>query len=105
MENKEIKKILEELHRGKMKSLISTLLNEGISTLIEKEINDIEILENLNKELISAVKIIFKEDLELRERDSEGKHYFGFYLDNELIFECGYNEVDENHKTRHKILN
>lgn len=105
MKNKEIAKMLEKLHKGKMKSLISELLKEAIEGLMRKQLSSPVIMETLNKELISAVKIIFKEDLELKEHDEADKHYFGFYLDDKLIFEYGYIQEDENDKTRHKILN
>lgn len=106
MKKTKIREVMDELHREKMKMLISELIEEAIGALIKRKMDSKEMMDSLNQELLGAVKVIFKEDLELREHDSDNNHYFGFYLDDKLIFEYGYCEDEiEDDKTEHKTLN
>ena len=100
----ELKELMNDIHIKKMKSLISGLLGEPISVLMENNIDSVSFMNKINEELLGAVKVIFKENLELREHDLDNKHYFGFYLGDELIFEYGY-YTDKEDKTEHKLLN
>ena len=79
-----------KIHRDKMKQLMSDTLKEAIEVLIKSDKGTPKLMESLNKELIKAIKVIFKEDLIVKTSQKDDKVYMGFYLDDELIFEYGY---------------
>lgn len=81
---------LYKIYRDKMKQLISDTLKEAIEGLIKSDKGTPKLMESLNKELIKAIKVIFKEDLIVKTSQKDDKVYMGFYLDDELVFEYGY---------------
>lgn len=92
---------LEMMHRGKMHILISDYIREIITALIEREGEidiTLELRESTNLEIVRAVKIIFKEDLEVRKSVRNDNIYVGFCLDDILIFEYGYGDESKHQK-------
>ena len=91
----------EIIHRRKMYALISDCIREIITALMEKEGKidiTLELMELTNLEIVRAIKIIFKEDLEIRKSVRNNNRYIGFYLGNTLIFEYGYGDESKHQK-------
>lgn len=91
------------MYRGKMYALISDYIREVITTLMEEEkeggINiTLDLMKFTDSAIVRAVKIIFKEDLEVRESVRNDNRYIGFYLDDTLIFEYGYGDESKHQK-------
>lgn len=88
------------MYRGKMYALISDYIREVITTLMEEgDINiTLDLMEFTDSAIVRAVKIIFKEDLEVRESVRNENRYIGFYLDDTLIFEYGYGDESKHQK-------
>lgn len=91
------------MYRGKMYTLISDYIREVITTLMEEEkeggINiTLDLMKFTDSAIVRAVKIIFKEDLEVRESVRNDNRYIGFYLDDTLIFEYGYGDESKHQK-------
>ena len=96
-----VNEMSEMIHRRKMYALISNCICEIITALMEKEGKidiTLELMELTNLEIVRAIKIIFKEDLEIRKSVRNNNRYIGFYLGNTLIFEYGYGDESKHQK-------
>ena len=96
-----VNEMSEMIHRRKMYALISDCIREIITALMEKEGKidiTLELMELTNLEIVRAVKIIFKEDLEVRKSVRNDNRYTGFYLGDTLIFEYGYGDESKHQK-------
>lgn len=96
-----VNEMSEMIHRRKMYALISDCIREIITALMEKEGKidiTLKLMELANLEVVRAVKIIFKEDLEVRKSVRNDNSYTGFYLGDTLIFEYGYGDESKHQK-------
>lgn len=96
-----VNEMSEMIHRRKMCALISDCIREIITALIEKEGKidiTLKLMELTNLEIVRAIKIIFKEDLEVRKSVRSNNRYTGFYLGDTLIFEYGYGDESKHQK-------
>lgn len=97
----DVNEMSEMTHRRKMYTLISDCIQEIITALMEKEGKTgitLKRMELTNLEIVKAVKIIFKEDLEVRKSVRNDYRYTGFYLGDTLIFEYGYGDESKHQK-------
>ena len=88
----------EERAKHKMYYLISEFLKQQVNMLM-KAADDLNtmILEELNEYSIKMINYIFKEEPVIRKRfvKAEGRVYYGFYIDETLIFEYGLEGIED----------